>query len=63
MMRTHEDAIIDAFNRFGPKDSTDGRGFTEWLHIGAQTAQDSNNSEYNQTIVRCRTLIEQIAHK
>lgn len=63
MMRTHEDAIVDAFNRLGPRDSTDGRGFTEWLHIGVQAAQDSNSSGYNQTIVRCRTLIEQIAHK
>jgi len=63
MMRTHENAIMDAFNRDGPKDSTDGRDFTEWLHIGAQAAQDTNDAGYKQTITRCRMLIEQIAHK
>lgn len=61
MMRTHENKLIHAFNRFGPKDSTDGRGFTEWLHVGARTAEDNSDPKYNATFLRCRDLIESIA--
>ncbi|WNK00491.1 hypothetical protein L2D14_03475 [Thalassospiraceae bacterium LMO-JJ14] len=61
MMRTHETAIIDAFNRIGPKDSTDGRGYNEWLHIGISAARDRGNADYATTDARCRALIERIA--
>lgn len=63
MMRTHEDAIVDAFNKYGPRDSTDSRGFAEWVHVGVQAAADTNDPGYEATIVRCRSLIETIAQK
>lgn len=63
MMRTHEVAITDAFNRQGPKDSTDSRGFAEWVHVGVQAAADTADPGYENTFVRCRSLIESIAQK
>jgi ribonucleotide reductase beta subunit family protein with ferritin-like domain len=61
MMRTHESRIIRAFNLNGPKDSTDGRGYTEWLHEGVNAARDRNAPDYEQMSKRCRSLIERIA--
>lgn len=62
MMRTHEAAIIEAFNRAGPKDSTDGRGYNEWLHIGIAAAREKDSADYADTDAQCRALIERIAN-
>lgn len=59
-MRTHETAIINAFAKIGPKDSTDGRGYSEWLHIGIEAAHDKTAPDYAATGKRCDALIEQI---
>ncbi len=61
MMRTHEAAILRAFSTKGPKDSTDGRGFNEWLQEGSDAAEDKTDPAYQDTFVACRTLIERIA--
>jgi len=61
MMRTHESKIMRAFNRFGPKDSTDGRGYNEWLHEGVNAARDTSNRDAEAIKARCRALIERIA--
>lgn len=61
MMRTHENKIMAAFSRIGPKDSTDGRGFAEWLHVGARAAEDKSDARYDATFLRCRDLVERIA--
>jgi len=60
MMRTHESKIIGAFSRIGPKDSTDGRGYNEWLHEGINAARDKSDPDSEAIKKRCRTLIERI---
>jgi hypothetical protein len=59
-MRTHEKAIVEAFSRMGPKDSTDGRGYNEWLYEGIAAARDKTGAGYEATDNRCRALIERI---
>jgi hypothetical protein len=59
-MRTHEAAIKNAFGRSGPKDSTDGRGYIEWLHVGIEAARDKSADDYDATAKRCAALIERI---
>lgn len=52
-----------AFKHHGQNVSTDGLGFTEWLRVGVQAAQEKGTPGYQDTVVRCRTLIETIAQK
>jgi len=61
MMRTHESKIIAAFSQIGPKDSTDGRDYNEWLHEGVNAARNTSHSDGEAINTRCRALIERIA--
>lgn len=52
-------AAVDAqFNRTGPKDSTDGRGFDDWARIGAEAAAEPDTPARAALVRRCRLLLD-----
>lgn len=52
--------LESAFAAFGPKDSTDARGFDEWQVIGRDVAGDKSFAAYADVRAECRALIVKI---
>lgn len=51
-------AVDTQFNRTGPKDSTDGRGFDAWSRIGAEAAAEPETPARAALARRCRLLLD-----
>ena len=50
--------IRSQFAKFGPKDSTDERGFDDWVIVGRETAYDRDDKRYATLLTDCRRLLE-----
>lgn len=49
--------IEAVFAKSGPKDSTDGRGFDDWAHIGRDMVAESNDAQRAAYVTSCRGLL------
>lgn len=53
----NERYIRELFSTIGPKDSTDGRSFEDWAHIGQEIADDKTDKDRLSLIKNCRNFL------
>ncbi len=57
-LRHHKPHIRSLFAKFGPKDSTDERGFEEWEEIGRDVAFDRIDGSHVTLLGDCKKLLD-----